>query len=103
MDLGRSIVTVVRRLGTPSSASTWSSHSPSTVRSWRLKRVGVGLRVAPRPCLDSIGMRISYAAGQNITRTLLVGELGHPGRESGPAMLRHVLQRRRVLPVEPLI
>src|SRR5438477_8138405 len=71
IDLGCSIVTVVRRLGTPSSASTWSSHSPSSVRSLRLKRVGVGLRVAPRPWLDSTGMQAVYSAHKNITRTLL--------------------------------
>ena len=56
IDLGCSIVTVVRRFGTPSSASTWSSHSPSTMRSFKLKRVGVALRVAPRPWLDSTGI-----------------------------------------------
>src|SRR5438270_10840846 len=70
IDLGCSIVTVVRRLGTPSSASTWSSHSPSATRSWRLKRVGVGLRVAPRPSLDSTGMLPFYAGMENVTRTL---------------------------------
>src|SRR6476661_7859365 len=70
IDLGCSMVTVVRRLGTPSSASTWSSHSPSATRSWRLKRVGVALRVAPRPWFDSTGIRFSYAAGRNITRTI---------------------------------
>src|SRR3954447_14524191 len=61
IDFGCSIVTVVRRRGTPSSASTWSSHSPSTTRSWRLKRVGVELRVAPRPWFDSTGMARVYA------------------------------------------
>src|SRR5438045_9668167 len=69
IERGCSIVTVVRRLGTPSSASTWSSHSPSATRSWRLKRVGVGLRVAPRPSLDSTGMLPFYADRENITRT----------------------------------
>src|SRR6185503_14217599 len=70
MDFGRSIVTVVRRFGTPSSASTWSSHSPSATRSLRLKRVGVGLRVAPRPEFDSTGIAQSYAGRENISRTL---------------------------------
>src|SRR5215475_3372931 len=69
IDLGCSIVTEVRRFGTPSSASTWSSQSPSTTRSLRLKRVGVGLRVAPRPWLDSTGIRQGYAVQENITRT----------------------------------
>src|SRR5437764_7980261 len=69
IDLGCSMVTVVRRFGTPSSASTWSSQSPSATRSWRLKRVGVGLRVAPRPWLDSTGIPDIYAADENITRT----------------------------------
>src|SRR6185503_14175366 len=55
------------------------SHSPSTTRSWRLKRVGVGLRVAPRPRLDSIGMRMVYSACWNITRTLMFPDvLGQP-------------------------
>src|SRR3954470_24760028 len=67
-----SIVTVVRRLGTPSSASTWSSHSPSATRSLRLKRVGVELRVAPRPSLNSTGIQSIYVADQNITRTLFL-------------------------------
>src|SRR3954449_9254859 len=71
IDLGRSIVTVVRRFGTPSTASTWSSQSPSWMRSFRLKRVGVGLRVAPRPSFDSTGMGEFYYADKNITRTLL--------------------------------
>src|SRR5215210_1646885 len=69
IERGCSTVTVVRRLGVPSSASTWSSHSPSTTRSLRLKRVGVGLRVAPRPWLDSTGTESDYAGGENITRT----------------------------------
>src|SRR6476620_11214791 len=61
IDFGRSIVTVVRRVGTPSIAPTWSSHSPSDRRSIKLKRVGVALRVAPRPWFDSTGMAKSYA------------------------------------------
>src|SRR5690349_14242177 len=69
IERGCSIVTVERRLGTPSSASTSSSHSPSAARSWRLKRVGVGLRVAPRPSLDSTGIQPFYASRENITRT----------------------------------
>src|SRR6476620_1055481 len=103
MDFGRSMVTVVRRFGTPSSASTWSSHSPSTNRSLRLKRVGVGLRFAPRPLLDSTGMGECYAQDENITRTGLVRETRHAGREGRPAVLRHGLERRRVLAVEALI
>src|SRR4029079_4338021 len=70
IDFGCSIVTVVRRFGTPSSASTSSSHSPSVARSLRLKRVGVALRVAPRPWFDSTGIVGIYAANRNITRTL---------------------------------
>src|SRR5918993_3464730 len=61
IDLGCSMVTVVRRFGTPSSASTVSSQSPSIARSFRLKRVGVVLRVAPRPRIDSTGIPIWYA------------------------------------------
>src|SRR3982751_5882189 len=72
IERGCSMVTVVRRFGTPSSASTWSSHSPSATRSWRLKRVGVRLRVAPRPSLDSTGIQAFYAAKENITRTLFL-------------------------------
>src|SRR3954464_7518394 len=71
IDLGCSIVTVVRRLGTPSSASTWSSHSPSATRSLRLKRVGVELRVAPRPLFDSTGIARVYRVVENETRTLM--------------------------------
>src|SRR5688500_12213050 len=56
------MVTVVRRLGTPSSASTLSSQSPSIARSFRLKRVGVLLRVAPRPRIDSTGILSRYAS-----------------------------------------
>jgi hypothetical protein len=56
IDLGCSIVTVVRRRATPSSASTWSSQSPSSTRSLRLKRVGMALRVAPRPLFDATGI-----------------------------------------------
>src|SRR5215211_8539061 len=67
--LGCSIVTVVRRFGIPSSASTLSSQSPSTTRSFRLKRVGVRLRVAPRPLIDSTGMAPTYCVGENRTRT----------------------------------
>src|SRR5438270_166338 len=70
IERGCSIVTVVRRFGTASSASTWSSHSPSAARSFRLKRVGVELRVAPRPSLDSTGIQSFYAVSENITRTL---------------------------------
>src|SRR2546421_8429949 len=70
------MVTVVRRLGTLTSASTWSSHSPSATRSWRLKRVGVGLRVAPRPSLDSTGIQPFYASRENITRTLFRARTG---------------------------
>src|SRR5215216_3603916 len=58
---GCSMVTVVRRGVTPSSASTVSSQSPSVTRSFRLKRTGVALRVAPRPLIDSTGMRPCYA------------------------------------------
>src|SRR5918993_4391096 len=61
IDLGCSMVTVVRRFGTPSSASTVSSQSPSAARSLRLKRVGVVLRVAPRPRIDSTGIPTGYA------------------------------------------
>src|SRR5690348_6057344 len=119
MDLGRSIVTVVLRFATPSSASTWSSHSPSATRSFRLKRVGVGLCVAPRPWLDSTGMRGFYAAHENITRTisLLVAALRAGGRasrlapvategsvrEGRPAMLGHRLQGGGLLAVQPLV
>src|SRR6266498_3844971 len=81
IDLGRSMVTVVRRFGTPSNASTWSSHSPSSTRSFRLKRVGVGLRVAPRPWLDSTGMRRIYIVRENETRTSLVRQPRHAGGE----------------------
>ena len=63
---GCSIVTVVRRGATPSSASTWSSQSPSTTRSFRLKRVGVALRVAPR-ALDRT--RPAWRECYAITRT----------------------------------
>src|SRR5258708_35953600 len=49
IDLGCSIVTVVRRLGTPSRASAWASHSPSATRSPKLHRVDVGVQSAPRP------------------------------------------------------
>src|SRR4051812_23628580 len=103
IDLGCSIVTVVRRLGTPSSASTWSSQSPSSMRSFRLKRVGVELRVAPRPSFDSTGIARIYRAHRNITRTKLMLELRHPAREGWPAVLGHRLQGRRVLVVEALI
>src|SRR5436309_16029454 len=68
---GCSMVTVVRRRGTPSSASTSSSHSPSTTRCWRLKRAGVGLRVAPRPWFDSIGMARGYAQVRTYQEQLL--------------------------------
>src|SRR5512146_207843 len=122
IDFGRSIVTVVRRFGTPSRASTWSSHSPSTTRSFRLKRVGVGLRVAPRPLLDSTGISFSYARHENITRTLGMLTLfiapvarrrgialsyaavaAHAHRKGRPLVLRHGLQCRRVLVIETLI
>jgi len=53
---GCSTVTLVRRRGSPSSASTLSSQSPSTWRSCKLKRAGVSLRVAPRPLIDSMGI-----------------------------------------------
>ena len=56
IDLGCSIVTVVRRWAIAVEASTLSSQSPSATRSFRLKRVGVALRVAPRPVIDSTGM-----------------------------------------------
>src|SRR5437764_8150105 len=69
--LGCSTVTVVRRRGTPSSASTSSSHSPSTTRCWRLKRAGVGLRVAPRPWFDSTGMARVYAQVRTYQEQLL--------------------------------
>src|SRR5436305_8687135 len=69
--LGFSTVTVVRRRGTPSSASTSSSHSPSTTRCWRLKRAGVGLRVAPRPRFDSIGTARVYAPVRTYQEHLL--------------------------------
>ena len=88
--MGCSIVTVVRRLGTPSSASTLSSHSPSTVRSLRLKRVGVALRVAPRPLIDSTGMAAIYAACENRTRTDVV--------QGSPAGLISVADARFVRP-----
>src|SRR5438270_3289296 len=70
--LGFSTVTVVRRRGTPSSASTSSSHSPSTTRCWRLKRAGVGLRVAPRPWFDSTGMARVYAQVRTYQEQLLL-------------------------------
>jgi hypothetical protein len=35
-----------------------------------LKRVGVRLRVAPRPLIDSTGMAATYLVGENRTRTL---------------------------------
>src|SRR5215213_6927169 len=107
MDLGCSIVTVVRRGGTPSRASTVSSQSPSRARAFRLKRVGVGLRVAPRPRFDSTGMAHDYAERWNISRTLmcnlcgaqarvsvakrLVVQPGHAGGEGRPAVLHHRL------------
>jgi hypothetical protein len=34
-----------------------------------LKRVGVGLRVAPRPWFDSTGIPEFYGVNENITRT----------------------------------
>ena len=52
IDLARSIVTVVRRGGTPSNASTWSSQSGSTTCSFKLKRVDPALRVAPRALVE---------------------------------------------------
>src|SRR5678815_4929667 len=58
---GFSIVTVVRRFGRPSSASTLSSQSPSSIRSFRLNRVGVEFRVAPRPLIDSMAIPQIYA------------------------------------------
>src|SRR6185437_2114084 len=69
IDFGRSIVTVVRRRGTPSSASTWSSHSPSSRCSFRLNLEGVGLRVAPRPWFDSTGMGAIVGNEVNKART----------------------------------
>src|SRR6185295_11991988 len=97
IDLGCSMVTVVRRLGTPSNASTVSSHSPSTLRSLRLKRVGLLLRVAPRPRIDSIGIRTGYASHRtNQEQTLAGREAGVARREGRPAVLGDGAQGRRL-------
>src|SRR5918998_3011436 len=69
IDLGCSMVTVVRRFGTPSRASTVSSQSPSMWRCFRLKRVGVLLRVAPRPRIDSTGIPSLVRRFLNKSRT----------------------------------
>src|SRR6478672_4709206 len=70
IDLGFSIVTVVRRGGAaPSRVSTSSSQSPSITRSFKLKRVGVALRVAPRALIDSMGMARECALPVNKSRT----------------------------------
>src|SRR4051812_21520289 len=123
IDFGCSIVTVVRRLGIASSASTWSSHSPSSTRSFRLKRVGIALRVAPRPWFDSTGTARVYRAGENKTRTSTglalalacssggfgrafrtgSSQLRSTARERRPSVLGHCLELRRVLVIEPLV
>src|SRR3954466_14728168 len=86
---GCSMVTVVRRFGRPSSASTVSSHSPSSTLSFRLKRVGVELRVAPRPLIDSTGIGQIYAYAR--TKQELRARMAEiRGEDSGAVHIRLV-------------
>src|SRR6478672_5923859 len=89
IERARSIVTVVRRGATSSSASTWSSQSPSTIWSLRLMRREVAFFVAPRPEVDSTGMGEDYAESRNETRTDLASGRSGEGR---PLMLCYRFQ-----------